>query len=251
MKIKQSAIAVIILVTIFGGIGVTSALGLWHTTTTKEPTRYTQGDFAGEYNPDDIRGSYTFGEISELFGIPLEDLGKAFALEDTNVYASFACKDLETMYTVSAAEGKEVGTDSVRIFVALYRSLPIALNDTTYFPAPAADVLKSKATLTDEQVQYIESHTVAPVETVANGAASTAAETSKTENSDGTGNVIKGSTTFGEVLDWGINKEDIEKIINDKIPSNGDKIKDYATSKGIEFSTLKESLQGLVDSQNN
>jgi hypothetical protein len=250
MKIKQSAIAVIILVIIFGGIGVTSALGLWHTTNTKEPARYSQGEFAGEYNPDDIRGSYTFGEISELFGIPVEDLGKAFALNDANVYASFACKDLEAMYTASAAEGKEVGTDSVRIFVALYNSLPITLNDATYFPAPAADVLKSKATLSDEQVQYIDSHTVTPVVAETNASASTTAEPSKVENSEGTGNIIKGSTTFGEVLDWGINKEDIEKIINDKLPSNGDKIKDYATSKGIEFSTLKESLQDLVDSQN-
>ena len=36
------------------------------------------GEFAGQYNPADIRGSYTFDDISNAFEIPIEDLGKAF-----------------------------------------------------------------------------------------------------------------------------------------------------------------------------
>ena len=48
-------------------------------------------------------------------------------------------------------------------------------------------------------------------------------------------------------MDWGVKKEAIEKIINDKIPDPGKTIKDYSSAKGLEFSTLKEPLQKLVD----
>ena len=238
MKVKTSHIAIIIIIMIFGGIALTSALGLWKTESTKQPARYASGEFAGEYNPADIRGSYTFGEISELFGIPLEDLGKAFAVKDESKYEAFQCKGLEDIYAASSAEGKEVGTDSVRIFVSLYKSLPITLNDATYFPKPAVSILKSKAKLTDEQVTYLESHSLTPLDT------EPATVNSGTENIS---RIIKGSTTFKVLLDWGVKKEDIEKIINDKMPDTSRTVKDFATENGVEFSTLKEPLQELVD----
>ncbi len=242
MKVKTLHIAMIIFIIIFGGIALTSVLGLWNTVNTKEPARYASGEFAGEYNPADIRGSYTFGEISELFGIPLEDLGKAFAVKDESKYEAFQCKELEAIYAASSAEGKEVGTDSVRIFVSLYKSLPITLNNATYLPKPAVSILKSKAKLIDEQLTYLESHTVTPLDT------EPAAVNSGTENTDG---IIKGSTTFKVLLDWGVKKEDIENIINDKMPDTSRTVKDYATAKGVEFSTLKEPLQELVDKLKN
>ncbi len=238
MKVKTSHIAIIILVMIFGGIALTSTLGLLNTINTKEPARYASGEFVGEYNPADIRGSYSFGEISELFGIPLEDLGKAFAVKDEGKFEGFQCKELEAIYAASSAEGKEVGTDSVRVFTALYKSLPITLNDATYLPKPAASILKSKAKLTDEQLTYLESHTVTPMDT------ESATVSSRAENTD---RIIKGITTFKELLDWGVKKEDIEKTINDKMPDTSKSVKDYATAKGVEFSTLKEPLQKLAD----
>lgn len=249
MKIKTTAIAIIIFVSIFGFIAITSALGLWTTVNTKEPARYTSGEFTGEYNPEDIRGSYTFGEISELFEIPLEYLGSGFSIADENSFADFKCKELETIYASSSAEGKEVGTDSVRIFIALYKSLPITLNDNTYFPESALNVLKNNAKLTEEQITYLETHTVIPVDTTNIEKTSTETKEEALENSD-TEKVIKGNTTFKELLDWGVKEEDIEKIINDKIPNTSETIKDYTLAKGIEFSTIKEFLQTLIEQSN-
>ena len=163
IKVKTSNVAIVILTVLFGGIALTSALGWWKTTSSKQPVRYSQGEYTGEYNPADIRGSYSFGEISELFQIPLEDLGKAFGVKDESSIATFKCKDLETLYSVSAAEGKEVGTDSVRIFVALYKSLPIPLTETTYLLKPAVGILQNQASLTDAQKTWLDTHTVTPV----------------------------------------------------------------------------------------
>ena len=69
MKIKIRFLAVIVPVILFGGILASAAAGVWSTSTDKKPATYASGDFAGEYNPADIRGSYTFEEISGLFGI--------------------------------------------------------------------------------------------------------------------------------------------------------------------------------------
>ena len=160
MKVKSYAVALIVLLVIFGSVAVTSYLGQWKTTTDKVPAKYTQGEASGEYNPADIRGSYTFTQIEDAFGIPLEELGVAFGVKDPSKYATFQVKELETIYEPLAASGKEVGTDSVRIFVALYKGLPITLTETTYLPRPAADILKAKATLNQEQQEFIDKHTV-------------------------------------------------------------------------------------------
>ena len=122
-------LGLIVVVIIFGGIGVSSITGSWQTTSTKIPAKYTSGEFAGQYNPADIRGSYTFGEISEAFNVPLNDLAVAFGMEGRSSLAEVQCKELEALY-VDAASGNSVGTNSVRIFVAPYKGLPITLSDT-------------------------------------------------------------------------------------------------------------------------
>lgn len=124
MKIKSMYLAIIIFAVILVTITATSLTGLWKTTTDKIPVKYEDGEFAGQYNPADIRGSYTFDDIHNTFEIPLEDLGKAFGLKDPALFASFKCNELETMYASLSEEGKEVGTASVRYFVALYKGLP-------------------------------------------------------------------------------------------------------------------------------
>lgn len=160
MKMKSSILGLTVLVVIFGSVGITSTLDLWKTTNDKIPAKYTEGASAGQYNPADIRGSYTFGEIQKTFDIPVEELGLAFGVKDPSNYASFQCKELETIYAPLAAQGKEVGTGSVRYFVALYKGLTITSVDETYLPKPAVDILKAKASMTQEQLQFIDNHTV-------------------------------------------------------------------------------------------
>jgi len=160
MKIKSYAVALIVLIVIFGSVAITSYLGQWKTTTDKVPAKYSEGVASGQYDPADVRGSYTFSNIEAAFGIPLEDLGVAFGVKDPANYATFQVKELETIYAPLAAQGKEVGTDSVRIFIALYKGLPITLTDTTYLPRPAAEILKAKAPLSKEQLEFVDKHTV-------------------------------------------------------------------------------------------
>ena len=156
---RYMAIALMILIVIFGSFLITSALGTWQTTSSKEPERYDTGT-AMEYNPADIRGSYTFADIEKAFDIPLEDLQYAFGLQEVTDIESFKCKDLEAVYGYLAEEGTEIGTDSMRHFVALYKGLPFTLVDTTYILEPAAELLREKGTLSEEQLAFVESHTV-------------------------------------------------------------------------------------------
>lgn len=161
MKLKNGYLGLIIMVVIFGSVALTSALDLWQTTNSKVPAKYQQGEFSGENNPADIRGSYSLGEINDAFGVPLEDLAIAFGIKDLSQASSFQVKNLETIYAALKAEGKEVGTGSVRLFVALYKGLPYSLQEGTFLPLPAVDILKAQAPLTPEQIQFIEKNSVA------------------------------------------------------------------------------------------
>jgi len=157
MKIKSNTLGILVLVILFGGIIAGSAMNMWITESTKIPDKIDEGASSGEYNPLDIKGSYTFGEVSELFGIPLEDLSNAFDLPEDIEPSAFKCKELETIY---AGQEFEVGTGSVRMFVALYKGLPYEATEETYFLENAVQILKEKADLTEEQIEYLNSHTV-------------------------------------------------------------------------------------------
>ncbi|HSF83465.1 MAG TPA: hypothetical protein VLA49_19660 [Anaerolineales bacterium] len=146
-----------IFVILFGGISLTTALGWWQTKTTKEPVKFSEGEAAGQYDPADIRGSYLFGDISRLFEIPLEDLQSAFYLPGEADPAAYAVKSLEEQY---AGQELEIGTQSLRLFVALYKGLPFELSEGIYLPDEAVSILKEHVTLTPEQLAYPEAHTL-------------------------------------------------------------------------------------------
>lgn len=236
MKINQILLSIVISIIIFGTIFTTKALGLWQTTNTKIPATYQSGEFKGQYDPSDIRGSYTFGEISDLYHIPLDDLGNAFAVQSN--FSSFQCKDLEGIYVLAKAVGKEVGTDSVSLFVALYKGLPITLNDATYLPNTAEAILLGAGKMTDEQKTFIASHLTAPEK----ASLVTQSETT-TENPS----FVKGKTTFKEVLAIGVKKEAIETALNTSIDDTSVVIKDFCTAKDLEFSDVKAKIQTLID----
>lgn len=243
MKLKSTHLFIIIFVFIFGGIALSSLTGYWNTTNTKTPGQYPDGRFAGQSDPEDIRGSYSFANISTSFDIPLEDLGQAFGV-DPERYATFECRELESIYAFLKDEGKEIGTSSVRYFVALYNGLPLKLTEIIYLPEQAVDILKEKASLSEAEILSLEKITVIlPAPQEQQNTENTSIDTHDTTSL----NTIGGNTTFQQLLSWGVAKEDIEKIISDKMPSPQKNIKDYATEQGIGFGLLKESLQELVD----
>lgn len=161
MKLKSTAAAALVFGLIFGTIIVSSAFGLWQTETTKVPARFTDGDASGQYNPADIRGSYTIGEVATLFQIPLPDLQAAYNLPADNPGA-VALKELEERFEYL---GFELGTGSVRLFTALYKGLPYDLSLVDdYLLNSGTEILKAKANLTAEQLAYLDTHTVDPQE---------------------------------------------------------------------------------------
>lgn len=275
LKLKSWQLGAAVLVVIFGGVLVTTAFGWWQTESEKVPVSYQTGDATGEYNPVDIRGSYTFGEISTLFEIPYEDLASAFRLPADADPAVIACKDLEEMYLSLSEAGTEVGTSSVRLFVALYKGLPYELDaeEESYLLRPAVQMLKRKATLTEEQLAYLDAHTVdlqdgeylaeSPDTQEAAQEPSTSEENGELENTkptqpasaaepaeeehEETDRVVKGPTTFREILDWGVPQEKIEAIIGGAMPNPLVIIKDYCTEQGLSFGTIKTALQAEVD----
>lgn len=156
MKIKPQTTILISICIVLSGILFTVASGLWVTQSTKVPDKLKQSEYSQTNDPADIRGSYTFSEISKLFNVPLEDLASAFLVEEENA-GEFKCKDLERIF---ADAPNEIGTGSVRMFVAFYQGLPYSLTENPYVPDRAAEILKRKSSMTPEQRSYLESHTV-------------------------------------------------------------------------------------------
>lgn len=246
MKIKTLTMGIIIFVIIFGGIGATLAVDLWSTTSEKIPAKFKDGEFSGIYNPADIRGSYTFAEVSELFEIDIKDLYKAFNIPLDTVGTKIQSKDLEGLYEES---GAEIGNESVQIFVALYKDLPIEL-DETYLPKQAVElILQANGNLTEEQKDYLAAHTLDIISaSISEKMTSVQTPTETTEsNTEESESVVNGSTTFKQVLDAGVAKEEIEVILNASMPSSNQTVKDYCIETGLSFSEVKEKLNALIE----
>jgi len=248
MKLTAKPLAVILFVILFGSIIFTTAMNWWQTESQKVPATFTEGEAAGEYNPADIRGSYTFQDIENSFDVPVADLAAAFAIPAESDAAAYAIKDLETLYAAQAEAGTEIGTGSVRYFTALYTGLPYELVEETYLPAPAVELLKSKVVLTMEQLVYLEAHTVA-LEMPATTLTPVPTEEVKVDG-ESTDTTLKGKTIFQELLDWGVSQEFIETAIGAPLPAAGVKVKDYCTEANLNFEEIKVVLQTEIDRVN-
>lgn len=252
MKLKSNVLAVIVLVMMFGGILFTDWMGRWNTGTSKEPSLITSGEAVGKPNPADIRGSYSFGDINTAFAIPLEDLKTAFGLPAGIKTVTFQVKGLESMYAVEAASGKEIGADSMRLFVALYTGLPFNVTTDIWMPVEAVNLLKQHGNLSAEQIQYLETHRIGASQVNPSAPANTTNSTPvgvKTEPAS-TVKIVTGSTTFQQILDWGVSQATIESILGGSMPDPAEVVKDTVTQKGLEFSSYKQSLQAEVDKHN-
>jgi len=156
MKIKPQAAILIVLAIFISGITITSAFGVWTTTSSKVPAKLKDVQYSEAYDPSDIQGSYTFSDISRLYNIPINDLAVAFSV-DFQKESDFKCKDLESIYGDSQYE---IGTASVKMFAAYYLGLPYNPTEETYLPDAAAKILTDKGNMTPEQRDYLESHTI-------------------------------------------------------------------------------------------
>ena len=238
MTLTSKPLAVIILVVLFGGILFSSAMGWWLTESTKEAATFNEGEFAGLPNPADIRGSYTFGDVERNFNVPAATLAQAFGVS-TDDPSTFGVKELETIY---AEQEFEIGTASVRLFIALYTGLPHEIVDDLYLPKRAVEMLKSHATLTSDQITYLDAHAV-----TLNSAPASVPQTEEHTEAESTDRTLKGKTTFQEVLDWGVSQETIESILGGPMPNPLMKVKDHCLENGLNFEVIKPAIQVEID----
>lgn len=260
MRLRALHVAALVVVVVLGTVGVTSLTGVWVTESTRVPRVIKAGTYAGSSDPADIRGSYTFGDIERAFAVPASVVAEAFGLTGANP-ADFAAKDLEEVY--GEIDGMEVGTDSLRLFVSLYTGVPYTPEETTALPAAAFRILlaQSGEAVTAHQDRVTELPRSAAVvsgamdDSAPGGPAATAAADA---NVSGTGvthetglqeGVVKGATTFADVLAWGLSREQVESVIGGPMPARATRIRDHATEQGVSFGTYREAFQQLLDAE--
>lgn len=235
MKLRSPLIALVLAVAFIGGIGLTIAFNLWKTESGK--------NVADLQKPADIKGSHNFSLIAEAFAIPLTDLLAAFGEKEKT---DIQCKELEAVY--EDLSGGEIGTDSVRLFVALYRGLDFTPEETTLLPRSAYPILKD--VVTPEGMTLLENHLASTEQmtAISHSSSSSRSETTETNaNAASEELLIKGSTTFQNLLDFGLSTAQIEAVIGVKIENRSQTIKALADARGIEFSTWRTALQNLLE----
>lgn len=238
IKLNSRYLALIIVTLFILGIGGTMLFNVWQTESGKTPRVFEKGEFAGQFDPGDIRGSYSFADIEKAFSIPPADLARAFGIPNTPQTAEFLCKELEDMYGIVGDE-KEIGTDSVRLFVAAYLGIPYTPESSTVLPSPAFSVLKEKANLSPDMWEALKALRVSVAPSNA-GASSLPVNTEEDRT-------IKGKTTFADLNAWGLSAAEIEDVLGLPPGPPGITVRDYLNERNIEFSTVKETLQDLVD----
>jgi hypothetical protein len=151
MKIKPQIVITIILVILAAGVGYAALSGTW-------ATNSSNGNGSGEGNGsgggNGIRGSSTFAEISSQYEIPEEDMMYAFGVEDMDA-STVTPSNLTELYPDA-----EIGTGSVRLFVALYLGEEYDLTGDANLLDSGVQMLLERGTLTVEQEKYLELHTV-------------------------------------------------------------------------------------------
>lgn len=240
VKLKSKSLALLVIGVFVLGIGGSMVFNIWKTESGKIPKFITGGEFAGQYDPGDIRGSYSFSDIESAFGIPAADLARAFGIRDAQQPGEILCKDLEELYG-SVGDDREIGTDSVRLFVASYLGIPYTPEDSTVLPSFVFPVLKEQGALEEAQWESLQDLRVSVTPGVP--------DISHPEEDVAEDRSIKGKTTFGDLKDWGLSAGEIETILGFPPGLAGVTVRDYLSERNVEFSTVKTALQELVDSK--
>lgn len=241
MRIKGTEAGILFLILMIGGVSISMFTGYWATEGSKIPVKFESGEYAGLSNPADIRGSYAFADIEKAFDIPVSILAQAFVLSDKENLEAIQVKTFEQIYGI--IDGKEIGTDSMRYFVALYKGLPYNPEEDTALPKPAVSILRKEGSMSEEELAEAEMRAVSmdSLHVSATGEVS--------EEQDSEEKIIKGKTMFTELYEWGITKEELEKIMGIPVGVRTETVRDYCMKNGIEFSTVKIPVQELLDSK--
>lgn len=277
IRLRTLPLAIVTVALIFGGIAVAASLNLWKTESTKEPVKFKTGELAGLPNPADIRGSYTWLDIETAFGVNAAEAAAAFSTAELQLAVDQRVNALEGAYAGKVPAGREIGTDSVRLFVALMAGLPHEPEEGTALPDAAIAFLlqRGKIDATAAALWGLGSAVPCATEPVAAPAAAPAAqdaapavkpaETSKAAAAPApveaakaapadaehvpADRVIAGKTTFGDLYLWGLSEAEVEAAAGFAPGPRSQSVRDGASAAGASFSAIKPKLQELVDAK--
>lgn len=214
------------------GILLSVALGLWNTSSSKQPALIKNGEFAGLANPADIRGSYTYRDVINAFPIPESVILEAF--QSTSIDERLG--NLETMWASVIPQGAELGTDSIRLFVSLYTGIPYEAEESTLLPIQAIEVLLREGRNADADFERYQRDAVVLPQGLATQTTA--------ESAQPTGTItFTGKTTLADLLGAGYTQEAIEAILGPL--KKTDAIKTVAEGKGLSFSEVKAQILAL------
>jgi len=243
MQNKAAFITVVLVLSLFSGYGISRATGYWRTESSKIPAKISSGEFAGENDPGDIRGSYSFDDIDAAFGIPPDITAAAFGLTGENP-GSFQAKSLEAAWG-ELDEGVEIGTDAVRLFTALWCGLPYDTEEKTVLPEAAVDILEINQRIDETKARELR---VSAVKLPEAGTAEETAENEDNEDHLPPDRKVRGLTTFGELRGWGVSDEMWQKEFGLPMGGKADSMKDWAEDTGLSMSEIRNAAQDMVDS---
>jgi len=268
MRIKYYITGIITIVFIFGGILIANVAGLYNTFRSSEPVKLE----SGLYDPADIRGSHTLGEIEDFFKVPVEILAEAFNIKvassndseeaiDVNSkeyldkLKKLQIKELKEQYVEVELNGEpfQMETASVRVFVALYSGLQYESTETAYLPKKALELLKDK--LTDEQYKYWLDRSYSFTELGYSSLSESSdnsgdnEEVQSGEKQADSGFTVAGSTTFSQIIDNGMDDSKFFNITGYHFPDDKSiTIKAFCEEKSVEFKTVKDKLNSYFSS---
>lgn len=194
---------ILTLAVFFGPVLLAEQLGWWKTNYSTATEALT--DDSGAKNPANIRGSMTLEVIFKEFGIPVEALLKKFKLPE-NTKATEMLKDIASANQLE----REKFVGEVQTFVGEYLQQSNKKPAEPAAPAPAA-------TVKPEQTPAAEKPAAAPD--------------------------IRGRTTVGELVGYGMTKERFKEITKFDLPDDQKMLlKDFATAHGLDMEVLKVEL---------
>lgn len=241
MTLNARNLAIALFVLMFGGIVLSMLMGWWAASPDAVASNFTSGEAAGKPNPASLKGMNTLKQVSDQFGVPTEDLIRAFNLPADTDPGKFKLSGLEALN----ASGVEIGPASVRVFVALYAGLPFDLDgEPAYLPQSASDILKERGNLTPEQLVYLEQYTLYV------GGPASQAPADGTATPAVSAHLVRSSTTFTELLNWGLSSTLIQKIMGKPIRDPAAPLGHYCDEVGIDFQAVRDQLQVEVDKLN-
>lgn len=245
-----AVLALIIPAVIFGGIGIARSLGWWITAggSSLAASRLSETG-AVLADPAEIRGSTSFAEIEAAFGLSSSMVAEAFGIEAGNpgiVRANY----IDSIYgEVSGTDGesKDIGTDSVKLFVSRMTGIPYEPEAATGLPASAIDaILFFGPGMTEQERQELFARE-ADSRTAVFDPSDDSHEDEESEGTAVSGSLEwRGRTTFGELIALGVGRAEIEEAVGFPIESTSQAVRDFADAHGLSFSEIKTTLGALL-----